>query len=87
MVTIVGLLDDFAPPFVTLPPLVAAAWLIWVGSVVPWLTFRGLPADCLEVFSADHGLTSRGLPAEGLGALPHEAASSSNLPEDADRVP
>ena len=56
--------------------------MIWMGSVVPWLTFRGLHTDHLEVFSADHGLTFRGLPAEGLGVLPHEAASSSNLPAD-----
>ena len=43
--------------------------------MVPRLTFRGLPMDRLEVFSADLRLTFRGLPAEGLGVLPPEAAS------------
>ena len=48
-----------------------------MGSVVPWLTFRGLHTDRLEGFSADHRLSFRGLPAEYLGVLPREAASFS----------
>ena len=47
--------------------------------MVPWLTLRGLPMDLLEGFSADHRLTFRGLPAEGLGVLPPEAASCKTL--------
>ena len=39
------------------------------------MTLRVLHTDCHEVFSADHGLTFRGLPAEGLGDHSHEAAS------------
>ena len=47
--------------------------------MVPWLTLRGLPMDLLEGFSADHRLTFRGLPAECLGMLPHEATSCKAL--------
>ena len=43
--------------------------------MVPWLTLRGLHTDRHEVFPADHWLTFRGLPAECLWVLPHEAAS------------
>ena len=46
-----------------------------MGSVVPWLTFRGLPTDRLEGFSADLRLTFRGLPAEGLWFRTRETAS------------
>ena len=46
-----------------------------MGSVVPWLTLRGLHTDRLEVSSADHWLTFRGLPAGCLGDRSHEAAS------------
>ena len=49
------------------------------AAVVPWLTFRGLHTDRLEGFSADHRLTFRGLPAEGLGDCSREAASRSTL--------
>ena len=49
-------------------------------SVVPWLTFRGLHTDRLAGFSADLRLTFRGLPAECLGVLPHDAASFSLPP-------
>ena len=41
-----------------------------MASMVPWLTFRGLPMDRFEVYSADPRLTFRGLPAEGLGFYP-----------------
>ena len=41
----------------------------------PRLTLRGLHTDRLEAFAADHWLTFRGLPAEGLGDCSHEAAS------------
>ena len=51
-----------------------------MGSVVPWLTFRGLHTDRLEVFSADHRLTFRGLSAEGLGVETRETPSSSAPP-------
>ena len=44
-------------------------------SVVHWLTLRGLHTDHLEAFAADHRLSFRGLPAEGLGVETHEAAS------------
>ena len=47
--------------------------------MVPWLTFRGLRTDHLEGFSADHRLTFRGLPAECLLDLSHEAAARSRL--------
>ena len=47
--------------------------------MLPWLTFRGLHTDDLEGFSADHRLTFRGLPAEGLGDCSREAASRSTL--------
>ena len=43
--------------------------------MVPWLTFRGLHTDHLEVVSADHRLAFRGLPAEGLRDCSREAAS------------
>ena len=81
-VMIVGLLDDFDPPFVTLPPLVSFCVVDLDGVCGSLADLAGLHTDRLEVFSADHWLTSRGLPAECLGVLPHEAASSSNLPAD-----
>ena len=53
--------------------------LFCLASMVPWLTLRGLPVDRFEVFSADHRLTFRGLPAECLWVLPPEAASCKQL--------
>ena len=48
-----------------------------LGSVIPWLTLRGLRTDHLEGFSADHRLAFRGLPAEGLGVHTYGAPSFS----------
>ena len=39
------------------------------------MTFRGLPSERHEVFSANHRLTFRGLPAEGLWFRTRETAS------------
>ena len=73
------------PSFLWLP---AWPWAVWSSTAVDHrMTFRGLPADCHEVFSADHRLTFRGLPAEGLGAQTHEATSPSTPPAGASGVP
>ena len=62
--------------FFPLPELCAASC---AAAVFPWLTLRGLSTVCLEAFSADLRLTFRGLPAECLWVLPHEAASRTFL--------
>ena len=45
------------------------------GVCVSFADLSGLRTDRLDGFSADPGLTFRGLPAEGLGDCSHEAAS------------
>ena len=49
-------------------------WLVLSSTAVDHrMTSRVLHTDCHEVFSVDHRLTFRGLPAEGLRARAHEA--------------
>ena len=57
-----------------------------MGSVLPWLTLRGLHTDRLEGFSADLRLTFRGLPAEDLVVRTDEAASFPLPPASTDGV-
>ena len=70
----------FSPAFQALSPWYFAGLLSWMGSVVHWLTLRGLHTDRQEVFSMDHRLTFRGLAAEGLGDHSREAASPPTTP-------
>ena len=51
------------------------------------MTFRVLHTGCHEVLSADHRLTFRDLPAEGLGAQAHDAASHSTTLAGASGAP